>query len=472
MLVPAHSTAALREAAEHWAAFRFEQALAFCRDGLERQPAESDLALFAAQRLFSVGRFAESLEFLDMARRRRPEDVDLLWMTSEVLERAGREEEAEPLAREALEKAPRSVPAARALAHLLRHTGRLAEAEEIIRRRLALDATPEDWRLNYELAAVLDQPGRENEAMSALLRAKEQLRPAAHPHLSAWRTLAQRRLSFAHGLTRPTLTAWQNDLPSDARRRLAVLAGHPRSGTTLLERLLTAHPDVVSTDETGVLRTQFIAPIVHAAVSAESALRETAGFDADQIAAGRDVYFEATRAHIGEDIGARLLVEKDPLATQDLGFILRLLPESAVLFPLRDPRDVCLSVFFTLLPLNTDSAPALDLHATAESVALSLRLWQHWREIMPQRWAEIRYEDLVRQPEQEMRRVAETCRLPWHPAVLSPHPADRRGVRTPSYSAVTQPIHGRAVGRWRRYAPWLEPHLGPLAKLLSDFGYE
>jgi hypothetical protein len=211
--------------------------------------------------------------------------------------------------------------------------------------------------------------------------------------------------------------------------------------------------------------------MVLGAESTEAALREVAEFDGAQLEAGRTVYFRATTAHLGEPIGGRLLVEKDPLATQDLGFILRLLPESRVIFPLRDPRDVCVSFFFTLVPLNADSAPALELAETCAAMALSLRLWRHWRQVIPQRWFEVRYEQLVRQPERELRSLVAALDLSWEQSVLTPVGRTDRGVRSPTYADVAQPLHSRSIGRWQHYAEWLEPHLGPLRELLREFDY-
>jgi hypothetical protein len=237
--------------------------------------------------------------------------------------------------------------------------------------------------------------------------------------------------------------------------------------------MLAAHSSVLTTDETGIIRSQFVEAIIMAAESAEAAFAEVRDFDFEQLEAGRAFYFRATEAHLGEQIGARTLVEKDPLATCDLGFILRLLPEARVIFPLRDPRDVCVSVFFTLVPLNADSAPALDLESTCMAVALTLRLWKYWRNALAQRWVEVRYEQLVRDPRSELDKVVQTLELPWEEQMLAPrrrHPA--RGVRTPTYADITQPLYTRAIGRWRNYARWFEPHFASLAPLSKEFGYD
>lgn len=472
---PDASSVEILECAEAlWADFRFGDAVRALQIAGDREPANPTPLLLAAKRLFSLGRFTDSARFLRTALDRQPENNSIRRMLAEVLDRQGIHTEAEALAREALYQNPADARAARALAHIERSADRADVAAELLRRHLAEHPGPESWRINYELATCLDRLGDYAGAMSALMAAKTQLRPLAQPLLDQWHVRARRREEFAQRLDNATLRRWRE---FSSRLRpfcpLAILAGHPRSGTTLLEQMLAAHSQIVTTDETGILRSQFIEPIVMAADSTEAAITEVNGFDAEQLEAGRSFYFRATEAHMGEPLSNRTLVEKDPLATYDLGFMLRLLPECRVIFPLRDPRDVCVSFFFTLVPLNADSAPALDLASTCAAAALTLRLWQHWRNSIPQRWVEVRYERLVRDPRSELTRLTQTLDLPWEERMLAPRERrSTRGVRTPTYADVAQPLYTRAIGRWRNYAPWIEPHLGSLVPLLKEFGYD
>ncbi|MCI0641129.1 MAG: sulfotransferase [Gemmataceae bacterium] len=455
-----------------WADYRFDEALRVFESAARQEPDNPAPLLLAAKRLFALGRFEESARLEGQALERRPEDSNTRRMLAELLDRQGQRERAERLAREALRQSPQDARAARALAHIVRGAGRTAEAAELLRRQVADHPSRENWRVNHELALCLDRLGDYAGAMAALLAAKAELYCFARPLLNQWHQRARRREEFARALDGTVLRRWR-EVQLRPVGLIAILAGHPRSGTTLLEQMLAAHPGVVTTDETAILRSQFIEPMVLAAGSTAEAFQEINGFDTDQLEAGREFYFRATQAHLGEAPDERLLIEKDPLATCDLGFMLRLLPEARVIFPLRDPRDVCVSFFFTLVPLNPDSAPALDLAHTCAAAALSLRVWQHWRKVIPQPWVEVRYERLVRDAREELGRLTQLLQLPWEERMLAAHEQRRaRGVRTPTYSDVAQPLYTRAIGRWRHYARWLEPHLGPLAPLLKEFGYD
>jgi hypothetical protein len=239
-----------------------------------------------------------------------------------------------------------------------------------------------------------------------------------------------------------------------------------------LEQILGAHDNIVTSDETAVLAREFIEPMIRQPADAADCVTELRNLGADQISDGRAAYLRFTEAHLGEAIGSRLIVDKDPSLTPDLPLPLRMFPEARVIFPLRDPRDVCVSYFFTLIPLAPASAAALDLKSTCEFCAHSLRLWDHWKKTLPYPLMELRYEDLVTGPEVEARRLFRFLGVPWSEQALAFHEKARsRGIRTPTYADASQPIYQRAVGRWKNYERHVKPHLGVLEPYLRSFGY-
>src|SRR5262249_1190754 len=140
---------------------------------------------------------------------------------------------------------------------------------------------------------------------------------------------------------------------------------------------------------------------------------------------------------------------------------------------LRDPRDVVLSCFLLYLPLNPLSVSFLTLERAARRYALDMTAWLKLRERFPLPWLEVRYEHTVADLPHQARRVLEFLGLPWDGAVLRfDEHARQRAVLSPTYAAVTQPLHAKAIGRWRRYADYLEPILPILEPLVRAFGYE
>lgn len=472
-LAPGDATLKVTLADYLWAGYEFEEALRTYAHSTDADTNSPLLCVQLAQRLFSLGRFEPAAAWLEKAGARAPSDAAIKTMLGEICERCDRLDDAERHARQALALDAAHAKAYRLLAHVHRRRGDLPSARELLMQQLRRTTGPEDWRLRQELAAVLDRLGEFDAAMRELILAKEQLRPFATPFLEEARALRARQLEVTENLKASDLAAWfAEGKPLNTPIRLAILCGHPRSGTTLLEQLLAAHPEVVSTDETGVWQREFLDPVIRQARTAADAVRELNEFGAEQLAAGREAYLRFTEAHLGQSIQGRVLIEKDPSLTPDLPLPLRLFPETKVLFPIRDPRDICISYFFTIIPLNRISAHALDLASTCEFCAHSFRLWRHWREVLPCAKLETRYEQLVADPADEMRRVLGFLGLDWDERVLRFHERSfSKGVRTPTYADVAQPIYTRSIGRWKNYARHLEPCLDVLEPALREFGY-
>jgi len=464
----------LELAAALWTAYDFEGALKAYERASVADPIAAAPCVLAAEKLFGIGRFRDCARWLEQAVARAPSDPAVHTMLGEVYDRANRLDDAERCAHEVLARHPQQLKAVRLLAHLERRRGKPEAARNRLTDHLSRFPGPEDWRLRYELAVVLDRLGEYDAAMHEVLQAKEQLRPQAQPFVAQAQAISQRQIEVAKSLTRQDFESWRQALsPALSTTPITFLCGHPRSGTTLLEQILDSHPDAVSTDETGILVREFIEPIVRQAASADASVTEIRAFTPEQLADGRAAYRRFTEAHIGQPIGKRLLVEKEPSLTPDLPLPVRLFPEAKVIFPLRDPRDVCISYFFTLVPLNAASAPALDLRTTLEFCAHSLRSWDHWRKMLPQPCLETRYEDLVTQPEREVSRLVQFLGLRWDQRLLTFHErAHEKGIRTPTYADVSQPLYRRAVGRWKNYEKHLTPHLEILRPYLRIFGYE
>lgn len=141
--------------------------------------------------------------------------------------------------------------------------------------------------------------------------------------------------------------------------------------------------------------------------------------------------------------------------------------------PLRDPRDVVISFFFTIVPLSSGSVAAISLEESCRYYAEVMRHSLTLRKIIsPDRWMESRYEDLLAHPEKQTRAIAKFLDVEWTPDMVSHHKKKPyKAVSTPTYDDVSKPLYTRSKGRWRNYEKYLAPHLHHLEPFIEAFGY-
>ncbi len=248
------------------------------------------------------------------------------------------------------------------------------------------------------------------------------------------------------------LSQWGAD---DARPLLIV--GMPRSGTTLVEQILAAHPDVEGLGELPDL------PIVaerfchlnHSTGEWPALEKIVDGSSVSEVAAHyrRIIDFRMSAR-------AQVAVDKAPLNFFNVGLFSLMFPRGRVIWCRRDPRDVCLSIY------SENFAPSQRYATDLADLAFYHRqhevLMSHWLETVPERILEVSYESLVAEQEAQTRRILDFVGLNWNVRCLEFYRAER-AVQTPSRWQVRQPMYSSSVARWRAYAPWLGP-------LLSEFG--
>jgi hypothetical protein len=318
----------------------------------------------------------------------------------------------------------------------------------------------------YELAAVLDRTERFDEAMQMLMEAKNLQRRLGNidAMLQEYDQGAGQYLRSTQELPKDILRTWSKEFPERARDlipRLAFLGGHPRSGTTLLEQVLGAHPEVAALDEsnafTGIACKLFNASPRLSAASLNVIRRR---------------YLEAMQKEWGASLEGKLLLDKNPSPTTRLRIWLRLFPELRVIIALRDPRDVVISCYFQNIHLNVINVNFLSLERTAKHYATLMDVWLAVRQWEGFAWTETRYEDLVGNVEKEGRRVTEFLGLQWNPAQSRYHEKSAQTqIYSPTYHDASQPVYGRAVARWRAYEKHLAPILPMLEPYCRAFGY-
>jgi hypothetical protein len=278
--------------------------------------------------------------------------------------------------------------------------------------------------------------------------------------------------ALAESVTAAHFQHWTEAERAFPPQKVALLTSFPRSGTTLLEQVLDSHPGLISSDE----REAFARDIFPAMwLTPTTRLPTVQALDAiptERLAAQRARYLNYMAAALDQPIGERVHLDKNPPFTLLIPAMLRLFPEVKLLIALRDPRDVVLSCFMQYLPLNTNSVCYLTLERAVDRYTLDMGIWRRFRDILPECWLEVRYEDTVADLPREARRALDFLGLPWDPQVLNYRERlKEKAVNSPTYEAVSQPLYTRSIGRWRHYAKYLEPLLPRLQPLVETFGY-
>jgi len=430
----------------------------------------------AGRRCQEFGHYAMATGFFARAVDQKDTSADSLVTLAELYERHHRLDDALHLVERALRMDSAHARALVTQARLKRLEGDLAASERLVQMLLANPACDPPTRIRswYELGGLLDRRGRYDEAMSAFLEAKAAQRPAAGPFLNVLQGIQARVKEMERTVSAGVLKRWSaaaGDLQPS--RRLAVLCGHPRSGTTLLEQMLDAHPEIVSAEETHILHDEAYLPLSRGFPQTASVLDVLDSAPPSRLRQSREDYFRFTERFLGKTIGDRLLIDKNPALNVLIPAVVRIFPEAKFLIALRDPRDVCLSCFMQPLALNPVSSAYLSLEGTVNQYASVMGFWRSILPKLPNPWMEVRYEDLVKDLEAQSRRVLDFLGVSWDPAVLEFHVhARKKPLRSPSYADVVNPVYQRALGRWRNYRSYLEPYLEKLNPFLQTFGYE
>lgn len=390
-----------------------------------------------------------------------------------------RDVEAERALRQMLAQDPANALAQDLLGNLLAEAGRFEEARECFQHAVALaplmagsyydlvrcrPISSADADLITAMKAALDTPGLEAahrmRVHLALGKAADDLGDyaLAMQHFDAADGLRQGTTSFdSSAFGGETLRLMQRCGPDLIARAPELgnsdctpvfIVGMPRSGTTLVEQILSSHPQVRGGGELNFWNER-------GAVWHQSG---PAGTEAPFL---RDAAAQYLRLLRGIGPKAARVTDKMPFNFLWAGLIHLALPRATIIHCRRAAIDTALSIHQTLfhpgLAFPTGGAKLVAYFRSYQ------RLSNHWRKVLPtSRYIEVQYEELTREPEPVIRQIVAACDLPWDDTCLRPE-LNPRSVKTPSKWQTRQPIYRHSVERWRRYEPWL----GPLGALLQ-----
>jgi len=464
---------------------RLPEALALAQRAVAGKSVCSPAHGLLATILLRLGRRAEAQAIVDSALQCAPGTADaydgLAWVSLGL----GLPERANSLYRRATELAPRVPRHWYNLASSERSLGHLAQAEAACERAIALDAGEypsyllrselrvqtaaanhiEQLRrelarpgledrarvfLGYALGKELDDLGRYDEAFECFADAAG----ARRRHLAYNVAVDERKLRRIA----EAFPAGRRGAPAagDDSDRHVFIVGLPRSGTTLVERILTGLPGVRSNGETDSFATALLAA--------------AAGPEPDAAGAVPDVFARAAKAD-WSDVAARYsrlagegpgtIIEKLPMNYLYLGAIHRALPRARLVLVSRSPLDGCFAMYRTLFG---EAYPfSYDFDELARYYAAYARLIAHWRSDFGDAIHEVRYEALVADPQQVGAALARACGLEWRAAAAEIE-RNTGASFTASAAQVRRPIYRSSSGRWRRYQRHLQPLIAALRR--------
>jgi tetratricopeptide (TPR) repeat protein len=444
----------------------------------QSQASAADASYRAGSLLDSLCRTAEAIDAFGRAAAAAPGTTLGCIASARALLAGGREPEAERILRIVLAQEPHNPVALDLLGNTLADTGRFEEARacflraiecapwlsgsyydvarccrigrqdlELIERMRAALKLPEldptqRSRVHLALGKAADDLGDYAEAMRQFDAAERLRSGSVRFDLAAFEARVDRMMRlFTPGAVARTMPAGSDD-PAPV-----LIVGMPRSGTTLVEQILSAHCQV--------------------GAGGELPFWNERGNDWEQ-SGGREpptAFLSASAAEYLRELrriapDSARVTDKMPLNFQWAGLVHAALPRATIIHCRRSPIDTALSIhqthFSHRMTFPTGGVALVGYMRAYE------RLCAHWRRVLPpERFVEIDYEALVGHPEPVIRRMVASCGLKWDEACLQP---DRNGrvVKTASKWQARQPIYRTAVARWRAYEPWL----GSLRELL------
>jgi len=311
----------------------------------------------------------------------------------------------------------------------------------------------------YALSKELEDLGEHAQSFAALCKGAQQKRSTfQYDGQAECDSLAAIAAAYTHEFMEQAQQGYDDDGP-------IFIVGMPRTGTTLLERVLTQSNEVNSAGELLDFGTLLAAATELRLMDQPGVAPAAASLSIDFAALGREY---ARGAREAAD-GSPRFIDKMPINYIYCGMIRKALPKAKIIHLVRDPIDCCYAVFKTQFFQAYNFS--YDLEELANYYIAYHRLMQHWHRVMPGAILDVRYEDLVTDAEHQARRVLEWCGLDWNPSVLE-EPNAETVFATASAAQVRQPIHARSVRSSRKHLTGLAPLIEKLSAAGIPLGTE
>lgn len=473
---------------------RYADAEKACRRCLDIAPGDAAARFALASALYELNRSEEALPLLDRLLATEPGEASYLELKAKALRQMLRNGDALELLRQAVGLHPEGAALLLLYGHILREEGQTEAANEIYRRVTALspgagtawwclantktysftDAELGDMRrllesgraeradrsaLEFALGKALEDRGEYEESFRHYAMGN-----ALHRGTFAYRAPAVERTStlICQTVTRDFIER-RRDWGSD-RTDPIFIVGLPRSGSTLLEQVLASHPQIEGTHELPEIP-DLAATLVFQQDSAGNLTNNPLdALTQAEIATFADRYLERCRRY--RKLDRPRFTDKQLGNFRNLTLIHLMFPQASIIDIRRHPMAsgfACYKQHFShLMPF------CYDLGEIAHYYRDYTRLMDHMDAVLPGRVHRVYYERLIADPEGEVRKLLDYCRLPFDAACLQFH-ANKRAVRTISSEQVRRPIYKESVEQWRHYEPWLNPLREGLGELVDTY---
>ncbi|AKS45474.1 Tetratricopeptide repeat-containing protein [Octadecabacter temperatus] len=465
---------------------RYDLTLKAAQQAIKLAPKNHRGWLEAAQSLDRLERSREAKVHIEKARKLAPLDLEVRFSLAAILANLNEIEKARDILEKLLKRQPDFLQGQIQLGFLMVRAGDLEAAKNLAQ---TLWSQHPDNPSIYDLMGATgtwdaDNPALKHLEESLIPEAREMNSPRL-PTLMATLAKAKNDLKDYDG----AITLWTNAKQVEGRAHNAerygkfidtlingvsratylgnpgssdetpvLIVGMPRSGSTLLSQILSAHPAIASVGES---------PALHQSVSsfglrehdAQAQLRWLSSLKPEDRDAFASRYLARTK---DENPKAKRVVDKRLHNFENLALFSAAFPRARILHSLRDPMDTCVSCYMQKLKIAHSYTG--DLKQLGDYYGQYRRLMDHWEKVLPNPFMNVQYEEVVADTEERARQIIDFIGLKWDPACLAFQDNDTQ-VRTLSNWQVRQPIYTTSVERWRRY----DEHLGPLKSALVPF---
>jgi tetratricopeptide (TPR) repeat protein len=419
-----------------------ETALESFEAAIAVDPASAEAHCNRANVLRDLNRAHDALASYEKAIALRPDDAEMLHCYATQLLELGRVDDANVAAERAIELSPRNPKFYRALGNTVRFTekNRHIKVMEDLHQSPTLLSDDDKIELNFALGRAYEDLAQYDKALGQYLIGNGLKRSQI--------TYNEQETLCAMNRNRSVFTSEAFRLRNCGGNPSNIpifIVGMPRSGSTLVEQVLASHPEVFGAGElksfsntVELVQTQVASGLIASTDQEFRLLAELYLSDISQLA--------PRGMRIADKLLGNFIF---------VGLIHMILPNAAIVHTVRDPIDTCVSCFSTLFAEKQNHT--YDLTELGRYYRHYQVLMAHWHRVLPTgRILDVRYEDLVVQPEVQIARMLEYCRLEWDPRCLEFYKTER-SVRTASLAQVRRPLYTSSIGRWRSCRSLLDP---------------